>query len=260
MIEVAKKGAKFKKKLDDLDLRNQARIAGQKWFDDLKFKLEKSGLPESEILWFDNLFKRLLKESVFLAIKAKDFTGDLFAALLKIESIIIPHLYMMPKRGNTIPVLDELLGEVTISEKEYLDEALSCLFSGSMRAPVIMGWSAAIHRIHLVIEKLGFPEFNKNVSEMNAKKSGRFGRFNKKFDISNLNELKASVFDTDILWILEYWNLITKDEHNRLKHCYTMRCNAAHPGGAKITIENIQSFFSDLASIVFRNPKLSLVK
>ena len=258
MKEVGKKGLSMKRKIDNSELTALARSAGGFWFDSIRYELIVAKVRDSIISWYDSLFKKLLEDSIFLSHKADEFGADLFKAAIGIEREIIPHLYMIPTIRHPIPILDELLSEVKGDEKEFINEAVVCLSSGSLRAPVIMGWSAAIHRLHIVIEGIGFQKFSSTTTEMKKKKKGRFGRYNKEFTVSSLNEFKASVFDTDVLWVLEYWNLITKDEHDRLKHCYTLRCNAAHPGGASITIENMQSFFSDLALIVFRNPKFSV--
>jgi hypothetical protein len=38
-----------------------------------------------------------------------------------------------------------------------------------------------------------------------------------------------------------------------------MRNNAAHPGEAPISPENLASFYSDINSFIFQNPKLSLL-
>jgi len=66
------------------------------------------------------------------------------------------------------------------------------------------------------------------------------------------------VFDRDMLWVLEYWGLITLNQNERLLACYLLRSNAAHHGEAPITEENLASFFSDLRLIVFRNLKFPL--
>jgi hypothetical protein len=87
---------------------------------------------------------------------------------------------------------------------------------------------------------------------MKMKTKGRYKRFPKSFDIGSLAELQT-VFDTDILWIIEYWGLIDTNEHDRLEICFTMRNNAAHPGEAPITEPNLLSFYSDLKTMVFDN-------
>jgi hypothetical protein len=88
--------------------------------------------------------------------------------------------------------------------------------------------------------------------------NGRFKRFNKSFDVVSLSDLEATVFDNDLLWVLDYWNLIDANQHDRLQICFTMRNNAAHPGDAPITEQNLASAFSDIKNMVIDNPKFKL--
>jgi hypothetical protein len=76
--------------------------------------------------------------------------------------------------------------------------------------------------------------------------------------VHSLNDLRDMVFDSDLLWVLDYWELIDPNQHDRLSICFTMRNNSSHPGEAPITEENLASFYSDLKSFVFDNPKFKL--
>ena len=151
-----------------------------------------------------------------------------------------------------------ILENVTEAEKDYLEEAIRCAESGYLRAAVILGWNAAVDRMHKIIEKLGFEEFNRKSREMKQIKEGRYKRFNKEFNVHNLSELRATVFDKDLLWVLEYWGLIDLNQHERLSTCLTLRNTCAHPGEASITMENVLSFFSDIKRIIFDNEKFRI--
>jgi hypothetical protein len=144
-------------------------------------------------------------------------------------------------------------------EGEYLDEAQRCLSVNALRGCIVLGWCATIARIHAKIADLGYETFNKASEEMAAKTIGRYKPFNKKFAIDSLSELQR-VFDTDIIWVLEYLNLIDGNQHQRLRHCFEFRNNSAHPGLAPITGENLYSFFSDITKIVLKNPNFELKK
>jgi hypothetical protein len=174
------------------------------------------------------------------------------------EDITVP---IMKSAGqiSSISNLAKIIGNVGPDEKEYLDEALGCAQHQFLRGSMVLVWSAAIHRMQRVVEKLGLDEFNIKTEEMKAICDGRFKRFKKSFTIHSLSELRATVFDTDLLWVLEYWGLIDANQHERLSICLTMRNNAAHPGEAPITDINLASAFSDLKTIIFDNPKFKLV-
>jgi hypothetical protein len=72
-----------------------------------------------------------------------------------------------------------------------------------------------------------------------------------------LSELQT-VFDTDLLWVLEYLQLIDGNQHQRLRYCFEFRNNSAHPGKAPIKGENLYSFYSDISEIVLKNPKFAV--
>ena len=75
---------------------------------------------------------------------------------------------------------------------------------------------------------------------MHAKITGRFKPFRKQFTIESKSELQT-VFDTDLLWVLEYLELIDNNQHQRLRHCFELRNNSAHPGLAPIKGPNLYS-------------------
>lgn len=156
---------------------------------------------------------------------------------------------------SKFPSLENILPHVSGLELDYLIEAFDCAKFGKHRASIILGWCAAVNRLHLYIQKEGFQKFNQASIQMFAIQSGRYKRFNKKFEIQNLADLRMSVFDNDLLWVLEFMGVIDGNQHERLEICFTIRNTCAHPGEATITDENVLSFFSDLDRLVFNNSK-----
>jgi hypothetical protein len=157
------------------------------------------------------------------------------------------------------PSLDSILLNAVGLEVEYLTEAIECANLGKRRAAIILAWCAAVNRLHLYIEKEGFAKFNQASVQMATIQTGRYKRFNKKFDIQNLSDLRMTVFDNDLLWVLEFLGSIDGNQHERLEICFTMRNTSAHPGEANITDENLLSFFSDISSLIFANPKFAML-
>ena len=107
------------------------------------------------------------------------------------------------------------------------------------------------------IEKIGFETFNVTSAQMASQQKGRFKKYNQVQNITSLNDLRE-VFDNIVLWIIEGMGLIDSNQHLRLRSCFDMRCQSAHPGDAPITEYNLLSFYSDLKEIVFDNPKFYL--
>jgi hypothetical protein len=236
---------------------NQVQLITKKWFEDIEPILEQFGISELIKNKYHGYFSQLLQLSLRPSWKKAyqkiikeiltDFKDDILIAIMKSAGKI-----------TSVAGLIKILENATQKETEYLNEALGCARYGFYRASMVLVWSAAVFRMQKTVEKLGFSEFNKKSQEMKSKCAGRFKRFQKSFSVNSLSELRATVFDTDLLWVLEYWELIDANQHERLSICFTMRNNAAHPGEAPITDVNLASAFSDLKNIVFDNPKFKL--
>ncbi len=159
---------------------------------------------------------------------------------------------------SKFPNLDVILFHATGLEVDYLTEAIECARLGKRRAAIILGWCAAVNRLHLYIQKESFAKFNQATIQMSAIQTGRYKRFNKKFDIQNLSDLRMTVFDGDLLWVLEFMGAIDGNQHERLEICFTMRNTCAHPGEGPFSDENVLSFFSDIDALVFANPRFNM--
>jgi hypothetical protein len=71
-----------------------------------------------------------------------------------------------------------------------------------------------------------------------------------------LSELQT-VFDSDIVIILEGMSLIDGNEAERLEMCFTYRNQSAHPSAAPIADPNVVAFFSDITAIVLASPRFN---
>lgn len=237
--------------------QHSVQSVAQKWFEDIEPILEQFGISEPIKNKYHDYFSQLLQLSLKTSWK-KTYQKIIKEILTDFKDDILIVVMKSAGKITSIAGLTKILESAIEEEKEYLNEALGCAKYGFYRASMVLVWSAAVHRMQKVVEKLGFSEFNKKSKEMKSKCEGRFKRFQKSFSVNSLSELRATVFDTDLLWVLEYWELIDANQHERLSICLTMRNNAAHPGEAPITDINLASAFSDLKNIVFDNPKFKL--
>jgi hypothetical protein len=129
-------------------------------------------------------------------------------------------------------LLSEVLGGLpSAEENEYLKEAIDCARHDFYRASVVLGWCATTDRIHRVIEKTGFPNFNVASASMASQTKGRFKKFNAVQNVSSMSDMRE-VFDTVVMWVLEGVQFIDSNQHTRLRSCFDMRCPCAHPGDA----------------------------
>ena len=237
-------------------LREEAAALGSDWHKNFVPSLKHSLAPDL-MDKYGVLFKKLIELAV---------PGSRQAVYLEtIEGIIKPFNsdILIPSQQGSLGAAAPnsfdafFAGLSNADESDYLKEALACAKDGHHRAAVVLGWSAAIDRIHRVIELKGFPKFNSMSQQMHAAKEGRYKKFSKPQDIGSLAEMRE-VFDNIILWVIEAMEMIDTNQHTRLRSCFDMRCHGAHPGDAPITSYNLMSFFSDLDQIVFTNPKFQL--
>jgi hypothetical protein len=239
-------------------LRQRAEEVGTCWHRDIAPRLRASCALKKEILDSYNAgFTRLIRLS--------SPNNSRKSYIETIDSLIRPfrdELIIPAQQGELEKTPPSAFNSFFASlanpdENEYLNEAVSCAQSGYLRAAAVLGWSAAIDRIHRKIEAIGFSNFNVTSAQMASQKTGRFKRFNQVQNINSLSELRE-VFDTIVLWVIEGIGLIDSNQHTRLRSCFEMRCQSAHPGEAPITQFNLLSFFSDIDQIIISNQKFNV--
>lgn len=235
--------------------RKAAEAISLRWVDEVAPALKQYGARAELIDATESFFSTLLKFAKTSPAK-KTYLDFLATIITHYKSVLIHWVQISPEPASTGLSIAPYLQDLTLDEGEYLAEAQRCLSVDGKRACIVLGWCATISRIHEKIAETGFDAFNKASEDMAAKTYGRFKPFNKKFKIESASELRR-VFDTDLLWILEFMELIDGNQHERLRHCFEFRNNSAHPGLAPITGENLYSFYSDITKIVLKNSKFT---
>jgi hypothetical protein len=234
--------------------RQDAERYGSQWFSDLLPKLA-GRFPPEVLEKYSSACARLIKLSSPNNLK-KSYIETLDAIIKPLrDEIIIPI-----KSGTATPQTLFAAFVAKLSdpgESAYFQESIDCAKHGYLRAAAVLGWCAAIDRIHSVIEKRGFSTFNVTSAQMASQQKGRFKKFNQTQNVTSLSDLRE-VFDTVVMWIIEGMGLIDSNQHTRLWSCFELRCHCSHPGEAPITEYNLMSFFSDLQQIVLENPTFDL--
>jgi len=171
------------------------------------------------------------------------------------DELILPiQTGVLPKRSLLAGLLADLADP---DETAYLREATTAATHHLYRAAAVLGWCAAIDRIHRRIDEIGFSAFNVTSARMASETKGRYKKFSSTQNVHSLAELRET-FDTVILWIIEGMGLIDTNEHARLRGCFELRSQSAHPGDAPITEYNLLSFFSDINEIVLKNERFAV--
>lgn len=232
-------------------LLTRVESSAAEWFDKYEPTLRwEFALQEETLEKYRQAFGSLLEASG--GRPSKNAVNDLFQAVLtQFHSDLVVPVQTYQSYYRDFPVFEKLLTHAEDFEKEFMLEAIECARTGKRRAAIVLGWSAAVHRLHSYVEDLGFDRFNQASDQMASITSGRYKRFDKKFLIHNLGDLQRSVIDRDLLWVLEFLAAVDGNEHERLVICLTMRNTSAHPGEAPFSEENLLSFFSDIDSLVF---------
>lgn len=234
-------------------LKSAAHAVASRWFDEVKPALD--GADNEVISAFSKSFENLLQLTRTRALKAT------YVNLIQsISAAYEQQLIHAAEIGSFVvgPALSiaPYVAALPTEEGTYLDEAQRCLSVNALKGCIVLGWCATIARIHEQIAKIGYDKFSNATVEMTARDYGRYKPFKKKMMIDSLSELQR-VFDTDVLWVLEFLELIDSNQHQRLRTCFELRNHCAHPGQAPVEPENVYAFYSDITKIVLKNPKFS---
>lgn len=239
-------------------LRDSAENIASKWVEELrsplehKFKIEKKVIEEtSEQMKLLHVLSRPNNQK-------SSYTKCINKILKDFDNKFILPIQTESEEVNELPELQKILKTITDQdETEYLSEAISCAQSGYLKAAVVMGWCATIDRIQRKVMLLGFDKFNRTSQKIKSQTSGKFKRWNKEFNISTLSELQT-VFDTDLIVILEGMELVDGNQAQRLETCFQYRNHSAHPGEAPIEPAHAVSFFVDINKIILSNEKFDI--
>lgn len=173
------------------------------------------------------------------------------------DKFILPIKQTVPDTKNLLDLQNLIPGLTNADESAYLKEAIECAQSGHYRAAVVMGWCAGIDRLQKKIMLLGLNKFNATSKSLKNQTTGKFKRWNKEFNIASQAELQT-IFDTDLIVILEGMELIDGNESERLETCFQYRNHSAHPGQAPIESAHVVAFFTDITKILLTNPKFAV--
>lgn len=238
-------------------IREEALRLGQSWFSVVRPAIEGGVVAKDVLDRYGTAFERLVKISSPNNLKTS-YIDTLDGLTKKFKSDLLLPLQTAPPPAKDASTFDEMFASLGDADTydAYLKEAVDCARAGFIRAAAVMGWCAAVARIHRAVEKIGFTNFNVTSANMASQTQGRFKKFSKAQSVTSLSELQL-VFDTDILWILEGMGVIDANQHTRLRSCFDLRNHSAHPGEAPVTPYNLLSFFSDIIEIVLKNPKFA---
>jgi hypothetical protein len=142
----------------------------------------------------------------------------------------------------------------------FISEAITCIKNSAPRAAIVLGWCAVIHRLRKKVEIEGFDAFNAASMKLKNQGSGKYKHWNKVFSVTSMGELQRTVFDSDLIIVLEGIGLLDGTQAQRLETCFQYRCHSAHPGLAPIEDAQVVAFFTDVIGIILANPTFVAAK
>jgi len=166
---------------------------------------------------------------------------------------------LTPKQENNLKKVRanfESIGKkLTQEENEYIAEGINCLERDCLKASIVMVWAAGISKIISYILK-DIPDYNNISAVMSQSKKDPYKQLkNYKTGISGEDDLRDGR-DYQLLFYLLHKKLISKTQYNKLKGCYTTKCDCAHPTDIKLNLNEAIAIFDNVYQLIFSNKRL----
>lgn len=168
-------------------------------------------------------------------------------------------IQLTPKQENNLKKVRtnfESIGKkLAQEENEYIAEGINCLERECLKASVVMIWAAGISKVISYILK-NITDYNSVSAVMAQSKKDPYKQIkNYRTDISGEDDLRDGR-DYQLLFYLLHKKLISKTQYNKLKNCYTTRCDCAHPTDIKLSLNEAITVFDNIYQLIFSNKKL----
>jgi hypothetical protein len=239
-------------------LRNAAEKVASRWVEEFRSRLEhKFKIDKAVIEATAAEMKNLNVLSRPNNLKSS-YTKCLNKILKDFDDKFILPIQHYADDVHEVTELQKLLATIVDpGESEYLKEAIDCAEAGFLKAAIVRGWCAAVDRMQRRVILTGLQAFNDASRKVKAQTSGKYKRWNKEFNVTTIGELQT-VFDTDLIVVLEGLELLDGNQSERLGTNFQYRNHSAHPGEAPVEPAHLVSFFTDINKIILTNPKFAL--
>lgn len=142
---------------------------------------------------------------------------------------------------HDVGTLENVVAAISDEEvRRYLEEALTCLRVGALRACVVFVWSAAIRTIHAEMLSNGSKACNAALQKHDPKAR----------TVSRTEDF-AYVKDATTLLAAQELGVLDKNEKDTLVEALNLRNRSGHPGKYRPGPKKVSAFVEDVASIVF---------
>lgn len=146
-----------------------------------------------------------------------------------------------PEIIHDITTLENLISKLTnVDEKDYLNEALTCLKVGALRATVVFVWVAAIRNLQMKCLAKGkklMPALQKHDPKARNVKS-----------IDDFAHIK----DSTVLLACQHLAILDKSQRETAEEALRLRNRCGHPAKYSPKEKKVSSYIEDLISVVFK--------
>ncbi len=145
-----------------------------------------------------------------------------------------------PEIQHDTRTLEKLLTKVkNPDERDYLQEAVTCLKVGALRAAVIFTWTAAIRNVQM-----------KSLRKCSALNAAILRRDPRARNVSSIDDF-AYIKDSTVLFASQDVGIHDKNQREVLEECLKLRNKCGHPGKYSPKEKRVSSFIEDVVSVVF---------
>jgi hypothetical protein len=239
---------------------------GLKWHHEIYLALKDFGLQPEQLEKFDRAFEGLKHFATNEKVAhRKTKYAKIFSPIQSIRQEVLQAV-TFSRKGTPPNYLSKIIAELEVVEADsielsFLKEASACA-PISVRASLIMAWSATVARIHRVIEEQGFAAFNQasqTAVQIAAAKKGRYARLGgRTFTVSSRKEL-TEINDSDLILIVEAMDLYSTQDSKLMDYCLTVRNDSAHPTAFNATPKILELFARGIEQAVFGNAKMKII-
>lgn len=242
--------------INKLNIRSKAETLAMQWANELRDHLKQfDKLPEQTIRDMNENMSALFRLSQQSNRKVS-YTRVLDAACRAFDARFVVPISQSSTVAKVNFDFRGLFPNLSDSqESEYMQEAIGCANAGYFRAAIVMGWCAAMNRIHGHVQELGIEKINENLRVLREAKHGKFKQVKNAPSISVLGEVQE-ISDRNLILLILRLGLVDAKQVDRLIEHLNHRNQSAHPGDAPVGEDLLNHFFSDIGEIIFNNSNL----
>jgi hypothetical protein len=240
-------------------LRQKLSAISKKWLQELSPRLRATGnIRDIVVNELDSTFEKILMLAGSSNRKTSYVRHLRDATQVIQQSVLVPLI----KSSPTSSLLDGIAAKVlvqnlSVEQKNYLDEAFTAARAGCFKAATVMTWCAAIDRLRSFVLSKGLDVYSQTSTALRQNNNGFYKYFKNEVNITMENELQE-IFDRNLITVISGMdNALDINQAKALLTLFEKRNSSAHPSATVVDELAYASFLNELNTLVFANPNLT---